>query len=698
MQRDASANIGVTPSPPSSTESMATQTVEFTPNLSALAEVLHKRCASIQAELDRRQPLSVDSLFIEELRRLYLAPLENPTRRELAEELPLIASLSILIDLTAQGWKVKKTWPTIVLEFKGEDSPDAEKARLRRAHLIDRDSQVREPSVTAFIRGMEKRRLTPTGWHSIFSVMREGSDLAERLRAIRELEAEPEQLSALRSLIKPYLQFVGSEAVCQHTGLRLNDIWRYFRHTWVNSYKSVPGRSMMILVRDAACPNHPVIGIASLGSAVVQQSVRDKWIGWDSAGAIEQLRQLPPKKATAILLNRLRAFKRNVYVRDLLEDCVLEKSDLRKPTDAAITKLLKESFRAIKQHRRYPHAAKQKQTANLRSEDWRVRAETSLFRSKRCKLLATLMSIQRTLSEHRISIRNPQAVRDACDRARFRFAVGQLFRLAKAESVGIKMMDVMVCGSIAPYNSVLGGKLICFLLCSPEVVNQYAKRYGQQTSLIASSMSGKAVKRPAELVLLCTTSLYGSALSQYSRVKIPAEALGGVASEKVEFHNLGLSEGFGVFHFSRETLRLMNLLVSRSQEYRKVNSIFGEGVNPLMRKIRDALSTLGLPAEVLIKHGNKRVVYGVGLARNFRAVLLGLATKPQYVVPQAKATEKTEGLAELWRRRWLLKRLQNDRVLGEVAKHSLVYPIRHGAQVHIPADSSEFLPLSDATS
>ena len=86
---------------------------------------------------------------------------------------------------------------------------------------------------------------------------------------------------------------------------------------------------------------------------------------------------------------------------------------------------------------------------------------------------------------------------------------------------------------------------------------------------------------------------------------------------------------------------LMNLLVSRSQEYRKVNSIFGEGVNPLMRKIREALSMLGLPAEVLLKHGNKRVVYGVGLARNFRAVLLGLSATPQYIIPQTKPQEPT---------------------------------------------------------
>ena len=104
-----------------------------------------------------------------------------------------------------------------------------------------------------------------------------------------------------------------------------------------------------------------------------------------------------------------------------------------------------------------------------------------------------------------------------------------------------------------------------------------------------------------------------------------------------------------MFHFSRETLRLMNLLVSRAKEYRKVNSIFGEGVNSLMRKIREGLSMLGLPAEVLLKHGNKRVVYGVGLASNFRSMLLGFPTKPRYIIPQTKPRLRSEALSDYWR-------------------------------------------------
>jgi hypothetical protein len=104
-------------------------------------------------------------------------------------------------------------------------------------------------------------------------------------------------LFALPEVVDPYIQFVDSTAICLETGLRLNDIWRYFRHTWVNSYRSVPGRSMMVLVRDRARPAHPVIGIAALGSSVVQQSVRDKWIGWDAESATQAVCLQPTRGA-----------------------------------------------------------------------------------------------------------------------------------------------------------------------------------------------------------------------------------------------------------------------------------------------------------------------------------------------------------------------------------------------------------------
>ena len=64
-------------------------------------------------------------------------------------------------------------------------------------------------------------------------------------------------------------------------------------------------------------------------------------------------------------------------------------------------------------------------------------------------------------------------------------------------------------------------------MTSPEVVQFYRARYGERESIIASSMKGQAVKRPPNLVILATTSLYGVGSSQYNRVRVPLEELGG---------------------------------------------------------------------------------------------------------------------------------------------------------------------------
>jgi hypothetical protein len=112
-----------------------------------------------------------------------------------------------------------------------------------------------------------------------------------------------------------------------------------------------------------------------------------------------------------------------------------------------------------------------------------------------------------------------------------------------------------------------------------------------------------------------------------------------------------------------------------------------------MRKIREGLSPLGLPADVLLRHGNKRVVYGVALARNFRDFLLDLSDSPQYVVPQTHVRHRTELVADFWRRRWVLKRLSKPGILEEIARHTYTYPIRHGAKVPLPIEPEELVGL-----
>ena len=595
---------------------------------------------------------------------------------------------SVVLDLASQSWQLKIEGGSVQVHspLLSQGSPIDEKNRVRRGHLIERDLQLSQRATSDFIKDMEQQRLGANGWHSIFSLMRDGRDLAEKLReasAITDKDAQAEQLA---QTISPYIQFIEGDATCTFTGLRLRDIWRYFRLTWVNNYKSVPGRSIMILIRDAAAPNHPIIGIAALANSVVQQKARDKYIGWYTEDFVGEFSKHPSTKVAKRLVEALENLLNGIYLDDLLEDpeLGLRRKHLEQPTAELISRLYREAKQARASHQRSPQTALHKSgTEKREASDWEQKARTALFRSKRCLLLATLLSIRTTLANHNFQASNSKSLKQAVESAQVRSAIGHLVRLMKAAHVGIDMMDIVVCGAIAPYNFVLGGKLVCMLLGSPEVVKYYAAKYQKRPSIIASSMKGGPVCRPHNLVLLCTTSLYGVGSSQYNRVKVPAEFLGGRPEDKLEYCKLGYSVGFGSFHFSQETLKWIKVLLGRKTN-RLVNSIFGEGVNPLMRKIREALDEVGLLSDKLLWHGNERVVYTVPLARNFREVLLGIERRPQYLIPQTNAKAKTASLAEYWRARWLASRIKTEGIIDKVAEHTLTRPIRHGARVPSP--------------
>src|SRR5204862_3597783 len=111
-------------------------------------------------------------------------------------------------------------------------------------------------------------------------------------------------------------------------------------------------------------------------------------------------------------------------------------------------------------------------------------------------------------------------------------AIRVILKKAKADRVGIAVADITVCGAVQPYNAILGGKLVAMLATSPEVILEYRRRYSNAESEIASSMAGRPIVRAPTLVLLGTTSLYGGGSSQYNRIKIPCDRVGGSVSEE----------------------------------------------------------------------------------------------------------------------------------------------------------------------
>jgi len=539
---------------------------------------------------------------------------------------------------------------------------------------------------------MERRRLHKGEWRSIFTLMRDGRELGEALRKAATLPPGPVRLAALRKTIDPYLQVVTPQAVCQFTGLRLLDVWRYFRHTWNTAYLSTPGRKVWFLVRDRAAPNHPVLGIGALGSSIVQLAPRDRWIGWRTEEFLAALRAKPTVGWARWLKSSLTRLIADIYVADFRSEGLISKGDLAHPSKDVVLGLRSLSADEWRVHRLYPARQAHKAAVQRgRQADWKAEARAHLFRAKRSEHLAELLDARRAFLA--AGFRQPTAAalqRTLGQRAGAQ-AISTVLRYVKAAHVGVDMMDITICGAVAPYNAVLGGKLVGLLMASPEVAAAYNNRYNGVPSIIASSMAGRPVRRRPNLALLGTTSLYGVASSQYNRLRMPAECGGGRAGEELAFIPVGRTIGFGSFHFSRDTMKVLEIVLAQQLPGRPVNSIFGEGVNPKLRKVRSALDLLGLPSDVLLQHGSPRIIYVLPLARNFRDILIGRAARAIPFIPNQPNTSAR--IAEFWLERWLARRIDNPAVRDRVEGHALTYPVRHGARVVLPPVAGEDGPL-----
>ncbi|MEO6323555.1 MAG: Druantia anti-phage system protein DruA [Thermoanaerobaculia bacterium] len=602
----------------------------------------------------------------------------------------------VVADLVEQGWQFHVRRDGIEARLSSQVASDvmAEKARVRQQELLKRNEQLRHPAVRSFIKSMEHRRLHGRRFVSIFSLMRDGRELAESLRLAR-LALTGDTIAPLNAVTAPYLQFVVTGQRCEHTGFLLQDIWRYFRHTWSNQYTSVPGRSMMFLVRDGAVENHPVMGIAALSSPIVQIRERDEWIGWQPTSFLDAARAKPSIRVARWLQAVVDNAIAELYIDDLLADELITRKSLRAPTPDVVAGLLSHSIEERKRHHRFMRSGDYKRAARTTAEtSWEERAKTHLFRSKRALALAEFLEARMLIRRHygqEPSSAGLVALLE--DREGVRVAK-KIVKRAKSEHVGIAMADITVCGAVPPYNGILGGKLVSMLAASPEVVEAYRHRYEVAVSEIASSMAGRPIVRPPTLVFLGTTSLYGGGSSQYNRIRIPCERLGGEPGTVIEYARLGMSEAFGTSHYSEDTIEALVELVQQSHDGQRVNSIFGEGVSPKLRKVREGLELLNFPSDALLRHGRQRIVYGVTLVRNTRDFLLGIEGTAKYLVPPRLGDRGTQAIADWWKARWLKGRVMSDDVLAEVARHTPVHPIKHGARVVLPhVGPQEELPL-----
>lgn len=588
----------------------------------------------------------------------------------------LAAAANTLIDLVEQGWTLSTAYkhgPLLAPPPSNAD-PVVEKARVRRQEHLRRDPQLRKPSVRRFVEGMEKPREFKGKLVTVFNLMRDGRELADSLTTAPDPG----------SVIRPYIQIVDGSR-CERTGYLLHDIWRYFRHTWSNAYSTVPGRSMPILIRDAATPHHAVIGLAAISSPVVQIAERDEWIGWGTDTFLEEVREAPSDEIAAWLAGRIDAQLGEIYLEDLLADNVLQPTDLQHPTNEAIAMLRADAERHRQKHHRTPLS----EVRQIEQDPWVQRATSHLFRSKRAAMLADTLEASRTLRPFFSPKPTADGLRQALSDTKAKVQLRRLIRRARGERVGTVIADLTVCGAVAPYNALAAGKLVGALAVSPKVIAAYRAKYSRPSD-IASSMAGRPIERESRLSFISTTSLYGSGSSQYNRLRWPAAVMGGPNDKWISFTELGRSRSFGTSHFTDETVDALVRLSRVKGAIVRVNSVFGEGVSPRLRKVRLGLAALGWPSSELLKHGRERIVYGIKLVENLRDYSLGIDPAPEYLLDPEQADETSVGV--WWFERWGQRRAVQPAVLESMRRHRLVRPISHGARVPLPTDEADTTP------
>lgn len=205
----------------------------------------------------------------------------------------------------------------------------------------------------------------------------------------------------------------------------------------------------------------------------------------------------------------------------------------------------------------------------------------------------------------------------------------------------IYAMDAYVIGALPPYNYLLGGKLMSYILASKEVREIYRKKYKDKITLID--------KREAnQLVGIFTTSLYGKS-SQYNRLKYNDELL---------YKPIGETKGFGTLHLSEETIEKMQEYLKSKKVF--VTNKFGDGPSWTMRVIHRAGEMLGFDPDLLLKHSFKRNIYFIPLAKNWKEFLNGENKRPLYY-----NYTKSE-LVSFWKERWLENRKKNIDIITNV--------------------------------
>lgn len=626
-------------------------------------DILSKLCSYIRTKQEQG-----DSL------RAALRALDHKWRGE-EWSLQLRTTALVLADLLDQGWKITALDHAIELVPPGlrsgaETAEDA-KLRLRHALQVGRQRQLLDPSVQGFLSRVMGERWRGGVKSSVLQLVDDGAELARLMRVARE-KPHDATLRDLRKVIRPSIEIASEDARCSVTGLRLLDVWRFFRHTWSLEYRPIPGRQLPILIRNEARPNRPIIGIAQLASPILRTKPRDNWLQWTPEPFLRALEEgvWPIDETIDALRERVARGADEIRYNDLASP-----EEMANPTEALIFRLeQKAAGAAAERENALRHAyiqsggkvRSQKDDANQKWSDaeWFEASGEVLYVRKRAETLARLLRAKLTFEAVSSDVRGEDLLNRLLEERHGAQALSTALQEVRKAGLASQIADLSVCGAVAPYNGLLGGKLVALLAASRESHDAWKSKYEDQISIISSQMAGRPIRRLADLQVLTTTSLYGRGSSQYNRLHLRADTYRGLKSG-LEWKKLEeTTAGYGTVHLGPETVQRLREFSENAYGARRVNNRFGEGTSPRLRQIREGLDALGIESDDVLNHATPRLFYACALHQDAKEQLIGIsrvATKKLGTVDQ---------IAEAWRQRWLYSRIQSDEILEQVASRN----------------------------
>ena len=610
------------------------------------------------------------------------------------ENISFQACCSLLADLLAGGWHVGLglegfliSKPDYSTAFTGNNLEET-KEKMRRVQKINRDKHMKSVEIQRFIQRMEKPRKIGNEEKSILDLIDNGKELAEIFKDISQLDEE-KKISLLKKIISPEIVicypedplFREEQNNCPYTGLRLGDIWKYFRLTWSNEYKSVPGKSFPILIRNAARPNKPIMGIAMLRSAALADEAREDAIGWTDEATIRK--KIYSKEIEIDFFVKAMVECLNEQIDNIRSDDFdfLNSKLIKEPKEDVIKKL-KKTYEDEFNRRKSDLKNEKKKPPKISSfepEDWMKESEEAVFKKKRAIKLSKFLEIRKAFNEVKIQ-KDPArgyATLIHPSNKKGNELISAALREIKTKALAENIMDLGVCGAVAPYNELIGGKLIAALMGSTEVRTLFKSRYNGKKykfpSIIASSSKGKAVYRDANLMCLTTTSLYGVASSQYNKIKFlkkdyPELETDVIWSEAKKNKQSQKTKGQGVYHFSNETSKLLGILTLKKLKYVEVNHKFGEGTSPKLRKSIVGIDCLldysksNIQLDTFFAHSMQRKNYIFFHEKNILKKIIDQKKNFSNII-----SSKAENITSAWLKRWLIKRINRDETLEKLA-------------------------------